>query len=170
MPPDFDGSNYEDFARALKIYIGANNASFADDAQKIYVAISYFKSGSAATWAENFLEGHQYNPTNFGTWNAFLQAIKELFANVNKAEQVLDQLQKLKQGNMPVADFFQQFEILRRQAGRSQAMYDKEMIHLLKYNVNWNVVDKILGKETPPASFTEWKNAALLFDQHLQQR
>jgi hypothetical protein len=170
-PPEvFDGSDFRSFQKALRIYVGANAIVYDTDEKKIWFALSYMKKGTAEDWSENFLEDAEYDGQKFGTWNEFLQKLAASFDDVNERSHALDQLNSLKQGSKSLEGFFQEFEILRRKAGKVDTANDPDMIRLLEMAVHREIVNQILSMETEPRTFDAWKKAAQKFDRVEQRR
>jgi hypothetical protein len=170
-PPEvFDGSDFRSFRKALRIYVGANAVIYDTDEKKIWFALSYMKKGTAEDWSENFLEDAEYDGQKFGTWNKFLQKLAASFDDVNERSHALDQLNNLKQGSKSLEGFFQEFEILRRKAGKVDTANDPDMIRLLEMAVHREIVNQILSMETERRTFDAWKKAAQKFDRVEQRR
>jgi hypothetical protein len=80
-PFEFDGKieSYSAWMRSIKLFHAAYKDKFADDIQRILVALSQMKPDiPAGDWAEQF---HVENPdtATYGAWTAFEAKLKEVF-------------------------------------------------------------------------------------------
>jgi hypothetical protein len=83
-PEPFDGtpSKYKDFTRQLAVFM--RGQGIADEEQKILLALSYMRTGPAATWAADYID-RRINVANLGTYQNFVRDLDDTFADCTSA-------------------------------------------------------------------------------------
>ena len=66
------------------------------------------------------------------------------FEDSSKKETVIQKLRQLKQGSKLENVFFQQFEILKTEAGLKNKVYNTVLIDLLQYSLNTKVLRQLM--------------------------
>ena len=166
------GKDYRDFKRECTIYILANVANFSTDESKILFVLSYLKEGSAAGWAANYVTqatNAQGMVTIADTFSDFLDKLDASFDDPNKKAKAIQKLNALRQGNHSADEFFQQFEILRSEAGMVGAAYDATLINVLEIAVNDAVFRGVASADNTPTTYDDWKKKAIAVD-HAKER
>jgi hypothetical protein len=83
-PSDYDGSHdkYKTFTHKLAIYLATT--PFTTECQKIIVALSFMKTGSAAHWANSYLLQLQQKEEEIlprqTSWDDFMEDLKTVFS------------------------------------------------------------------------------------------
>ncbi|KAL5535624.1 hypothetical protein ACEPAF_3718 [Sanghuangporus sanghuang] len=93
-PRDFDGEHgYVDFKRELRLYVYASESEFRTSKAKIMFALSYMKSGAAASWAESYTSGaiDEHGRIAFkDTWDAFLKKLDTSFDDPARSQKAFE--------------------------------------------------------------------------------
>lgn len=142
----------------------------ATEERKIEIVISYIRGDKVDSWVENLFDA-QFSETEDKwkiTWAAFAQLLQERFVDSNQARQAQIKIENLKQGKDTAEEFFQNFEILKTQAG--YAADDAYLIKLLEQNVQESIIDKIYNREQLPEGYEAWKKAIITHDSLWQRR
>jgi len=169
-PDDYDGSfeHYKRFLNQISLYILANtdNGWFATDTAKVQFALSYMKTDYAAEFAKNFLDKvlKMRNP-DFGTWADFKTAMDAAFLDPNTAKNAQWKLHECRQGNKTAAEFFTEFDLLRRAAGYDDTTHHNAyLIQLLEQALNRSIVKTIIGTGDIPDTYEKWRARTLTID------
>ncbi|KIM74751.1 hypothetical protein PILCRDRAFT_14187 [Piloderma croceum F 1598] len=119
--PFSEPKNYELFRRQIGIFFLANPDVYDTDMRKIFFALTLLNEGPPGQWAQNYIERveAQADPagnipdTAWGTFNTFMNSLRDSFANPNKGRSASNTLETLTYNNNRRADkFFQEFETL----------------------------------------------------------
>lgn len=154
--------------QAVNLYIRANQQDYADDEAKILFALSYMTEGLPAQWAKNFVaEADNRDDESFGTWAAFKTSLKSSFENKNKRKDALAKLQALKQGTQTAEEFFQRFDLVRREA---EVTDQNQLIDLVERAISREILTQIYSRgEALPTTYEDWKTKVIELDA-LQRR
>ena len=167
-PDDFDGSfgTYQKFLNQTALYVLANPEWFKSDGPKVQLALSYMKDGHAAEFAKNFMEQILKQTTpDFGTWTDFKKLMDSAFLDPNEAKNAQWKLHKCTQGKKTAAEFFTEFDLLRRAAGYDDATtHQNYLLQLLEQALNRSIVNIIIGSGNIPTSYADWRTRALAID------
>ena len=74
MPKLFTGKrqDFKKFMQDVQLYIRMNNKIYATDEERIIFTLSFFESGDAGSWKEQWVEEKLKNePINFSSWDEF---------------------------------------------------------------------------------------------------
>ncbi|KIM79773.1 hypothetical protein PILCRDRAFT_9967 [Piloderma croceum F 1598] len=124
--PFSESKNYELFRRQIGIFFLANPEIYDTDMRKIFFALTLLNEGPPGQWAQNYIERveAQADPAGnipdaaWGTFNTFMNSLRDSFANPNKGRSASNTLETLTYDNNRQADeFFQEFETLAGRAG-----------------------------------------------------
>lgn len=167
-PQAYDGGpNYRDFRRECLLYIQANSTRFQDGRSKILFILSYLKTGTAATWASNYVNGRTNDQGEINVPNdfqVFLTSLDLSFDDPNKKSKALTEWRKLYQGRWTADEFFTHLDIVRTEAGLTSAEHDAILIDRLKVALNEEVVMAIMRSSPIPTTYAEWKKKAIECD------
>ena len=86
------------------------------------------------------------------------------FEDPSKKETVIQRLRQLKQGSKSADVFFQQFEILKTEAGLKNKVHDAVLIDLLQYSLNAEVLRQLIHIYPVPTMYEDWKGHAIQID------
>lgn len=156
-PNEFDGSpnKYRDWLRQLLIYIRAKKIT--DNEEKILLALSYMKTGTASAWATHFFDQHISQPVvDFGTWDAFKVQLDSVFEDKTHGRKAREKLETFRQGNLKIDDYLSRFESLAVDAGIEKN--DSELIRLLERNIRPEVIDVIYTVSPLPTTYQNYKS------------
>ncbi len=169
-PPEaFDGSplKFRDWHRQILIYIRGKKITADDD--RILIALSYMKSGTAAAWANRFFDA---NLDGLGTWTEFETQLKAAFEDKTLGRKAREKLESLHQGSLRIDDFISRFESLAQDAGMDG--HESELIRLLERNVKSDIIDAIYASGMLPGDYPSYKTRVLglgrLWEQRQEQR
>ncbi|KAL5522052.1 hypothetical protein ACEPAF_1908 [Sanghuangporus sanghuang] len=167
-PQDFDGEHgYVDFKRELRPYVYASESEFRTSKAKIMFALSYMKSGTAASWAESYTSGaiDEHGRIAFkDTWDAFLKKLDTSFDDPARSQKAFERLDAMYQGDLNADEFFNKFDICRVDAGLATEAHDEWLMSRLKRALNPKVVEGIMRLPNEPTTYEEFKKAAVKVD------
>lgn len=194
-PPFFDGSNWEEFWSAVLDVIRANPKYFQSYRRRIEYILSFFR-GDAISWKQNYQADpdnaigneyldYPYNPdtdqlelpqekhrseVTEADWFRFMRLLKRDYETLDSRGQARQKIMYSKQGVLTAAEFFQKLDSSRRIARWQGRQYDEMVIEKLKENLNGRIVDAIYGQEKMPATYDDWKQAAIRWDNREQTK
>ncbi|KAL5483613.1 hypothetical protein ACEPAI_8845 [Sanghuangporus weigelae] len=144
-PREFSGGDdYVDFRREVLLYLALYESRFQDDKDKIMFVLSYLKSGSASTWAENYLNVS--------------------FEDPNRHQKAFDKLDTMRQGEQEADKFLNDFDIERVRAGLTKSEHDGTLIAKLMKALNSAVVDGVMRTDPTPTTYMQWRKRAVTVD------
>ena len=168
-PEPYDGSplKFRDWLRQVLIYIRGKKITADED--RILIALSYMKSGTAAAWANRFFDT---NLNGLGTWPEFETQLKAAFEDKTLSRKARERLENLHQGSSRIDDFISRFESLAKDAGVDAN--EAELIRLLERNVKSDLIDAIYASGQLPENYAGYKSRVLglgrLWEQRQEQR
>ena len=118
-PKPFTGkqSEFAPFLESILLYFGVNKGTYDTDKKKINYAISLFE-GEAQLWKSAFVKSKTTDGViNLGTWDNFVNKLKQDFKEIDETGDSLYALQRLYQGARPAEDYNTEFRILAYKAG-----------------------------------------------------
>jgi hypothetical protein len=147
------------------LYFSLNSAIYNTDDKKTIFTLSYMTGGVAKEWKESYIiDAKAKNPTKpFGTYEAFIELLKEAFLVADGEGDARAKLRQLRQGTGPIADYISQFRIY---AGRSKITEDKSLIEYFMEGLHPRLLEKIYSVETIPKTLAKWFELATRFDAH----
>ena len=77
------------------------------------------------------------------------------FEDPSKKETAIQRLRQLKQGSKSADVFFQQFEILKTEAGLKNEVHDAVLIDLLQYSLNAEVLRQLMRIYPVPTTYMD---------------
>jgi len=134
-PGWFDGNRkgFEDWWRAMKLYLRANRITGAED--KVTVVLSRFCGRTAGTFAQQKLDEIEEQDDTL-SWDAFEAEIKLVYQNKTREANAEWCIETFTQGWKHITDFLIEFMALAAKAQTD----DQYAIFLLKKNVNREIV------------------------------
>lgn len=194
-PPLFDGSNWEEFWASVLDNIRANPVYFQSFRRRIEYILSFFR-GVALSWKQNYLADpdnaigddyldYPYNPdtdklelpqekhktgVTEADWFRFMRLLKRDYETLDSRGQARQKIMYSKQGVMTASEYFQNLDSWRRIARWQGRQYDEMVIEKVKENVNSRIIDAIYGQDTMPATYDDWKQAAIRWDNREQTK
>ncbi|KIM71580.1 hypothetical protein PILCRDRAFT_16936, partial [Piloderma croceum F 1598] len=173
--PFSEPKNYELFRRRIRIFFLANPDIYDTDMRKIFFALTLLNEGPPGQWAQNYIERVEAQAdqagnipdTAWGTFNAFMNSLRDSFADPNKGRSASNALETLTYDNNHRADeFFQEFETLAGRAGYINN--NTYLINLLKRKVPNRLIKRVYN-DTVPDTYAAYKEKIIRFD-NLEQR
>jgi len=122
-------------------------------------------TGKAERWANRMEKRVSNGLFPITTWEAFERLLKEHFDDPNEREHAQAKISSLKQGKKSADEFFVEFEDLMDLAGYNDEAY----IHLLRDNLDKEVVRAIYHQREMPKTYAEWKEHATQIDRHIKE-
>ena len=162
-PAVFNGQDFRGWWRSVSLYLLGNERDFTTDQDKILFALSFMTQGGAEQWSQNFVEA-AIEDDDFGTWKEFTKEIKKSFENKNQKREAQAALDRLVQGKQMAEEFFQKFELLRREAGFVEEEHHAFLIGLLEKNIDDVLIDHVYNVTPLPDDYEVWKEKILAFD------
>jgi hypothetical protein len=163
-PPDpFNGSlaKSEEFLTSLTLYFHGKGGNLTDE-QKITLALSYMKGGTAGQWAKRKVKLlHKEGQT----WTQFLSDFKASFSDPDPAGTARTKMDLLKQGSTSADEYVASFKELMDDTGYN----DAALVEKFERGLTKFLVDRIYTLPELPATLDEWVVQALKFDR-LQRR
>ena len=173
--PFSDLRNYELFRRQIGIFLLANPDIYDTDLHKIFFALTLLNEGPPGQWAQNYIERVEAQVTQagnipdaaWGTFDAFMNGLRDSFADPNKGRSASNALETLTYDNNRRADeFFQEFETLAGCAGYiNNHAY---LIDLLERKLPKHLLKKVYN-DAIPTTYPAYKERVIRFD-NLEQR
>lgn len=170
-PSDFSGDRQlgRAFLNNCKLYLELNSESFADDKQRIHWALSYFKTGRAAKFADRLLRAEPGKGLQLTTWKDFEKEFTQRFCETNERVHALTKLEgsSWHQRGSPVDDYIDAFEELIDLAGLET---DAGLVMKFRRGLSNNIQDKIAEMQDAPAldDLASWKSASRRIYQNLE--
>src|ERR1700729_4007066 len=167
--------NYELFRRQIGIFFLANPDIYDTDLHKIFFALTLLNEGPPGQWAQNYIERveAQVTPAGnipdaaWGTFDAFMNGLRDSFADPNKGRSASNALETLTYDNNRRADeFFQEFETLAGRAGYINN--NAYLINLLERKLPKHLLKKVYS-DAVPTTYPAYKERVIRFD-NLEQR
>jgi hypothetical protein len=96
IPSHFDGDRVQGraFLTSCKLYISLTQSDFIDDQMRIHWALSYFKGGRVASFAERILRQELWSGKMcFASWREFTEEFVLMFCPENEATTALMRLE-----------------------------------------------------------------------------
>ena len=156
-PQDFDGRSetLERFIHQCSLFLDLDNYT---DRAKITFVLSYMKSGSALTWAEQKLA--EYAATNWvQTWAPFLAELRTSFGDVDRTKSARIRIFEIKQTGS-VDDYNVKFMSEHQLTGFS----DEASLEIWKKGLKSSVLRRIYNEAAEPTDFAAWRARASHYD------
>lgn len=174
-PHDFDGKkdNFQKWWKQIILYITAYEDEFEvdlrkADQKKIIFTLSFMNEGQAELWADDYRE-QAIEQGNWGTWRHFVEEVKGRFLDSQVAERAMRKLQSLRQNKTSAEEWFQEIDLLRRQANLTYRN-EEVLIANIRMNGNPTLVDKVIGLDHMPTTYEGWKKKMIQFDNQWRAR
>lgn len=170
-PPDFDGSRHlgRAFLNNCKLYLELNADVFTNDHQRIHWALSYFKSGRAARFADRVLRAEKDQVALIETWTDFEREFVQRFCEVNERVNALTRLEgsAWHQRGMHIDDYIDTFEEL---VALAQLQTDVGLVMKFRRGLNGTLQDKIAEMPDAPGldNLDAWKSTARRVYQNME--
>ena len=163
-PPDpFNGdrTHTTTFLRQLRTYFAAYPQQLTSDSIRITYALSFMKTGHAATWANHIVEAREDaertgEVLQLSTWTAFVESFKKRFGELDAQRTAQDKLQMLRQDSSTVEELNQEFNELAIKTGFNETSLLRYYEQTLK---SW-IADAIYRMHPMPCTLEEWQNKA----------
>jgi Zinc knuckle/Domain of unknown function (DUF4939) len=161
-PSPFNGDRekLEDFLAQCRLYLSLRHTEYPDDQQQILFVLSHMKEGTAASWASQKINTYLSPNAAVPTLENFLQELKDMFADPNRAATAMQKLSDVRQGLNPVETVIQLFELY----GPVSGLGDAGLIDKFQRAITHRLRESIYGSHPFPATWEEWKQRALLLD------
>lgn len=177
VPTPFDGTREKTkrFMHECELYIrgcpeyftkqDANKQPVVDEEKKIMFVLSYMKSGTAASWAEQYSSRPKAGNAAKGEkeqhdkYDSFKSEFLKAFEETHRGEKARYQLSKLVQGKYSVDAYNTAFNDLIQYAGLNEVA----MIHQYMQGLNDNIRDKLLLMENLPDTLQATQDKASTF-------
>jgi hypothetical protein len=166
-PEFFDGTpgKFRDWIRQLAIYVRGNGITKDDD--RILLALSYMKGGTASSWAAQYIDNNLAKP-NLGPWQTFYKELELAFEDRTATKRVREEIESFTQGRQKIDEFFNKFEMMAQDAGLATSEVEK--IRLIERNVNPAIINAIYSSGTLPTSYADYKGRILRIGRLWEQR
>jgi hypothetical protein len=169
VPQDFDGNreNGRSFLTSCRLYISLSLDDFADEQAQIHWALSYFKSGRAATFADRTLRAEaKAGGPSYATWADFEAEFRATFCLENEATTSLMRLESERyfQGRRTVDQYVDEFSDLIDLSGYSDPL---AIVIKFRRGLHASTQDRIAesGTDRPADDDPDgWYKAARRFD------
>lgn len=171
LPDNFEGDRTQSqkFIMNCLLLFTAEPDRYKTDSDKVSLALSCMRYGTAGVWAESFLKRTvgATPPQTVGTWDDFHNRFKLQFKETNLTDKARSALMSFSQGKMTVDEYSNQFILIAADAD----ITDKEQVPYFQRGLDPRVMDKIYDKETPPKdTIQDWVNTACEIDGRLRAR
>ena len=163
-PPDiFDGKINNSATFLHQLYLYFNGKEIVDDRERVVMALSYMKGGTAGPWAK--LKTKEYNLTPF-SWDSFVADFKEAFEDPDPAGTAQYKMEMLKQGTQTADEYVASFNELKADTGFN----DVALVNSFQKGLNQALVDKIYNLPEMPSTLSGWIHWATKLDRQWRQR
>jgi len=163
-PPDpFNGNlaKSEEFLTSLNLYFHGKGGNLTDE-QKITVALSYMKGGTAGQWAKRKVKLLQKEGQS---WTQFLSDFQASFSDPDPAGTARTKMDLLKQASTSADEYVASFKELMDDTGYN----DAALVEKFERGLSKQLVDRIYTLPELPETLDQWVVQALKFDR-LQRR
>ena len=117
---------------------------------RILTALGFFTKGEAAAWAR--VKKEEALDDKLRSWEAFASEVEAHFADPIRAQKALNEIHNFKQGRLQVAQYLDQFEILKTISG----VGNDEALYLVKRGLNPRILSLIYGNDSDlPTSYAD---------------
>lgn len=165
-PPDIFSGNLaksEEFLVSLALYFMGKGDNYTDG-QKVTIALSYMKGGTAGQWAKRKVL--QYVKDGCQSWDDFLADFQAAFSDPDPAWTARSKMDLLKQGSSSAEEYVSSFrEIMDATGYGSVALIEK-----FERGLSKSLVDRIYTLSEMPVSLEQWMSSALKFDRQWRRR
>ena len=170
-PEPFDGEsrNVDSFLTACELVFHTQTKKFENPKAKVYYALSYCTKGAAANWKEDalrdpkqFLLDIAKHQEDLGCtpWEAFKELFNMMWKGVTNKMEAQVALQRIKQGNDSVKEYFVKFKLLS-----SQVDFNEEASLLFfKRGLKEPIKQRIYNSGNIPTGLIGWYNRASEID------
>lgn len=166
-PPDyFDGSltKTQSFLAQLLLFLHGKRAEVQSDQDKIVLALSYMKGGTAGPWAE--IKVQELGDGIEQSWDVFLAEFKLLFSDPNPGATARAKMDQLAQGNLTADEYVVKFKELQANTGYN----DIALVEKFEKGLNSVLVDKIYALPTMPTTLEGWISWSTKLDRQWRKR
>lgn len=166
-PPDyFDGAlaKTSSFLSQLMLFLHGKRADVQSDMDKIILALSYMKGGTAGHWAEIKVRELADGPQQ--SWEDFLVEFKQLFSDPNPGATARTKMDHLTQGSLTADEYVVKFKELKHDTGYN----DIALVEKFEKGLNSVLVDKIYALPDMPVSLEGWISWATKLDRQWRKR
>jgi len=132
-----DKKMFEDWWRAMKLYLRANKVIDANE--KIIAVLGRFQGGTAGAFAQQKLDKID-GGDNTPSWDAFEAELQLVYSDKTKEANAEWHIETFTQEKKHIADFFIKFIALASKAQTD----DQHAIFLLKKNINRKIIRAIM--------------------------
>jgi len=133
-----DKKMFEDWWRAIKLYLRANKVTDVDE--KIIVVLERFQGGTAGAFAQQKLDKIEQN-NDTPSWDAFEAELQLVYSDKTKEANAEWHIEIFTQGKKHIVDFLIEFMALASKAQTD----DQHAIFLLKKNMNREIIRAIMA-------------------------
>ena len=166
-PDVFDGSmdKAEAFISQLALFFHGKRHELQDDSDKVILALSYMKGGTAGPWAQN--KGKDFSLTGVTpSWDDFLAEFQSVFNDPDPAGTARFKLDQLSQGSMTCDEYVALFRGLMGDTGFN----DAALVEKFENGLNSWLVDKIYSLPEMPHTLKDWIAWACKLDRQWRNR
>ena len=152
----------EKFLETIGLHLILNQVK--DDKDKIAFTLTYLEGGDADSWRAAFLKRSvtaQGEP-NFGKWSNFLRDLRNSFKPYDKEGDTLDEIIRMRQGNMSIKDHVAKFKVLLADSGVTED--SPAALDYFQKSIRVPLLKKILDRDNVPETLPEWYKKALKID------
>jgi hypothetical protein len=156
-PMPFTGKkeSYHGFWWELGLYLMANWKDFPNDESMVIFALSYMKEGSAARWADAYVD-KALDEDDWGKYSNFLYQLAQDFGDKEEPRKALEEMGRIFQGQETAFDYFQRMEQLTSIAGIDIDRTPHILLQMEK-GLNSVLVDQLYFSRTPPENYCDYK-------------
>lgn len=166
-PDVFDGtlSKTETFLSQLALFFHGKGNEIQNDGDKIILALSYMKGGTAGPWAKEKVKQY-FKGEVTQTWEEFCKEFEEVFNDPDPKATARHKIKKLKQGSQTADEYICSFRELKDATGYN----DAALVEKFEEGLNSALVDKIYNLPQMPTNLQEWFQWAAKLDRQWRQR
>jgi hypothetical protein len=112
--------------------------------------LGFFTKGDTTTWAH--IQKEEALADKLQSWESFTSDVEARFSDPIRAQKALNEIHNFTQGHRQVAEYLNQFEILKM----ISTVGDEEALYLVKRGLNPRILLLIYGNDVdPPTTYAE---------------
>ena len=164
--------DYLEWKRKTQLFIFANTLHLKTNLDKVLCAVLYMGGERAGRWATAYVKTIMSTGTlPAGTdYAGFWTHADRMFLPPNTARNAANELDRLKQNNLPAEDFFIKFELLIAWAGYLDSKFDPIKMKIIEQNLQPRLVNKLYSQFKQPKDWDDFKEKVLRLDSLYQFR
>lgn len=159
----------ENLLREAEVRFSVQNDVYNTPTKKAYYVLFLFKTGNAKLWKEQYIR-QRVNKTlcEGGNFATFIQTLLKNFQDSGSADDAMQQLQTVTQGNRSVDEYNTRFRILIQKAGLDDQDNARILCQMYSKGLKKDIARQIMIQE-PPTTLSGWMTKASTLDSYVRR-